>query len=347
MLDPLFLTCYTLFTDVAISNKRDEKIKLLKAKLDTDENFRKLFILMNDELKTTGISGKTVTKLKESKYDSDENVTYDLMTLYTNLVSRLWTGNTAKSYIQKYMAKMNESEKDMLLKIVSQSLKLGVTNTILSKQFPQWFSAFTLALAEDYEESVFQKNLKTYNYYISTKYDGLRTVIKVYDTDTATNTSNATNDTSNTSNTTNDTSNIVCISRNGNDKTSALSELIKEIKLQPKFKGYVIDCELVWLDPKLSRMDNFKYMNGLMNRKNFEITGQYKIYVFDLIPIEVFDNPNSKLNTKFTERISKFKDFKKSKHIEFIEFTKYTKDKFDKAVERAELEDLEGIVLRK
>ena len=343
--DIIFDICYKLFNDLKKTNIQVKKVELIKEAMLKDEEFCEFFIQINDDQQKTHISKTTVETLKNKnisdyqKYApkvSSDSTSFTIKYLYEMVCDESedrWSGNTAKYYIKKYILdhNLNNDESDILYNVISRIFHIGITITTLSKSLPEFFTKFNVAKTQKFDQSKFDKlNIKHPNmkWFISEKLDGDRlTVTHMSDND--------------------DKISILIRTRSGRN-ISILKALEDEIKTFTETIGYVLDGELSSGKYGYDRKENFKYITGLLSGKD-QITENFYFNVFDLLPIEVFNTPSSKLNTPFSERVSLLKQISKNKEFKFIKFvdqTVFTKDKMDLMQSEIAAKDGEGVILR-
>jgi ATP-dependent DNA ligase len=253
--------------DVLEQHKNDELLqRVLKATLDpyTQYYIRKIpEYNMKEEMKTLDWALDNLTQLS----------------------SRDKTGNEAIGHLKNILGRLEESDGEVIKRIIGKDLKCGVNVSTVNKVFGKGFiDKYPCMLAGAYNEKNF-KHIK-YPAIVQLKSDGMRANVIMHPSGT-----------------------VECRSRSG--KTIELhghfDETIKAIFYKKptlesldQFRGAVIDGELVVLDETGTKVLDRKTGNGILNKAvkgtiSREESNRVRMVAWDMIPLEDFKSLKCKI----------------------------------------------------
>ena len=256
----------TLCLKLSSTTKRTEKENILKEYKDNQLVKDILYFVFNPYI-TTGISSKKLQRMKTLTYDKSTP------TLYTNicdLINDLKEHNSGSDsdllVIRNFIETCPEYE-DLICKIVSKDLRLGIQSTTLNKIYGKNFvPTFDVMLAQRYFDDPEKLLPENVEFILTTKLDGVRCIC-MYESE----------------------SNIKFFSRQG-QSIEQLNQLRDEVKkyLHP---GYMYDGELLLNKSGLLSKDLY--------RETVKVTSSDKIKenivfnIFDMVDINAFKNGQS------------------------------------------------------
>lgn len=242
------------------------------------------------------VTTKSIEKRIGAANRNETLVYSDIFSLLDALTQRVVTGHDAIDAIEAY-AKQDESTRDIVYQIVEKNLKTRATETIINEIIPNCIPVFEVQLAEKYDEymeKVEKAKLKakkgkqpTYvfdlineDWYESVKLDGCRDLAIV------------------------DNAGICRFFSRSGKEFHTLGKVKQEIE-SFGLKNVVFDGEIC-----LRTADNTDDFQGVMKeiqRKDHTIENPL-YYFFDFMPLEVFLDPTSDKNEKFSKRLEKLRE---------------------------------------
>lgn len=261
-----------IMNDIKETNSRLEKEEILKGHKDNTE-LQEIFKFVYDPMVVTGISRKKIEKdLPISRANLEINS-------ITQLMKFIKLNNTGKYQvlieIKNYLENLDEEEREFVKNIVIKDLPIGISKTTLNKVYGKDFiKKYTVMLAGKYDKD---KTDLSKGFTISLKLDGNRVTVFNYE------------------------SGVKFFARSGKE-IEGLKELEKQFDRFPK--GMVYDGELLADNvDNLESKDLFNLTQTIVRKKG-EKSGVSMI-VFDMLPIEEFENGKSK--KVYSERLEDLK----------------------------------------
>ena len=150
---------------------------------NTDERFKKLLkFLLNNDI-TTGISAKKLERRKSFSDDIHEENSVQEITNLLSLLDYLKVNNTGRDadirVVHQYIQSQPEELHDFIEKVVTKSLKLGVTAKTVNAVYGEGFiPVFEVQLAKSIDKLDAEK-LKSLMGFITLKLDGHRTLAQI------------------------------------------------------------------------------------------------------------------------------------------------------------------------
>jgi len=246
--------------EISGSNAKKEFLQKMKDK----QEFKVLMKFMYDTMIVTGLSTKKMSK-DVSDIDTSE---YSLTTIF-NIMNYLENNNTGRdldvAIIKKYMQTKDEKYHDMINKIATKTLKLGLTASTLNKVYGKDFiKKHEIMLAKSYKDhSAKVKGV----FGITTKLDGMRiTAKKIGDS-------------------------VQFLTRQGKPM-EGLSEIKADILKAP---DGVYDGELLAKNIDNLKSDDLYRETMKVKSKDTDKKG-YDFNVFDYMSVQEFNNGKSKDN---------------------------------------------------
>jgi len=223
--------------------------------------------LLDDNV-VTGISGKKLNKTIEKDYDIQE------VDDFVGLIKHIKDCNTGKDIdireMQIFISNQPEEHKEFYSQMITKSLKLGCDSKSVNKAIPNLIPTWDVQLGSPYDKLKLKKDE---TFFLSQKLNGNR--CSFYKGK--------------------------LISRQGKEFTG-LQHIIDDITLcfGELAEKYFIDGELVRKNiDNVSDGENFRKGTGIINSDN-ENKEEIKFVIFDIFPIEEFDN--KEFESKYNER---------------------------------------------
>jgi len=265
---------YQIIKQLEATNSRNEKIAILESNLNNKLLKRVLNLALNPHIQFYQ------RKLPDpTEQDVCTTLDYALDQL-DPLINRTITGNQAKSWLADVLGYCDDSDNEVVARVVQKDLKCGVNSSTVNKVFPGLIPEFPVMLASAYDERLVKK-IK-YPAFVQTKMDGMRVAIIVR--------SGA----------------VEFRSRNGKEIIVENGTLHHELKLIANNVGedenVVLDGELLVVG-KDGKYLTRKEGNGILNKcakgtATEEEASRVRVVLWDFIPLEYFekgfwDNPYS------------------------------------------------------
>jgi len=268
-----------------------EQLKSISGKLDKENYLKQIgdpltkevLRFLNDSRITTGIASKKLNK----SLDCSMLQTIDFTNVpFENVLNFLETNNTGQdSYIasiQKYIATFDDKYKEMLQKIVTKSLKLGVSAKTLNKAYGDGFiPEFNLQLAHSYEKYKHRLVNGKEEFGLTIKYDGHRTATET-----------------NTQRLYSRTGKLILGVIDIESEMKTLDTVLQSI-LGHTYEPYMIDGELLIQSSTAPKTQWFNQTSEILSKNGVKTNISYKI--FDIISQDEFYNQKESHNN-FKER---------------------------------------------
>lgn len=244
------------------------KVDVLK-KYSDDTNFCKLLFYTLNPLLTYNLSEKTLHDFDKNIIKDVDDISFADIFECCEYLSRLRklddaTIREVKLFLYKYC---NDDEREVYIKILSKTLRLGVTAKTVNKVIPNLIPVWEVQQAFPIDKYPIKDDQE---FWLTEKLNGVRATF--YDGK--------------------------LIARSG-VPFSGLDHIIKEISWV-NVAGFVLDGELTLKNKgELSDNEAFRVTTGILNSKNVNKTGIW-FRIFDVIPIKDFEcnNPTTKYSTR-------------------------------------------------
>lgn len=257
----------------------------------------------------------------ENNYDMFHN-------MLNNLTTRAITGNAAIEFVENTLSLYTKEDQDILCKILDRNLKIGIGMESFNKVSDSVIDKFEVALAYNLDK-VKGVNPIDGTYFASTKLDGVRCIAIVNPVEQT----------------------VEFFSRQG--KLFTTLERLKSplLTLLKNYKDItVFDGELCIIDENGN--ENFSAAVQKVTKKDV-IAEDIKYCIFDIMPLEVFNNDGGKIfSERYNEYINLYNANKEDdavfKHImPLLQERITTQDQFDKWTNWVKDNGWEGFMLRK
>lgn len=298
------------------TNKTNDKLKVIEKYPD----LKQIFIYVNDNQITFGITSKAYKKFIKSKKSVPPRSYLHLYKLLDDLSNRNITGHTALSSVKNFILQFPQYE-DIILRVIDKNLKTKTNTKAINKVFPNLITVFDVALSEKYDKKRLKKNTK---YYISRKLDGLRCIC-FYE---------------------NYGKSIKFYSRAGNrfvDKNNncTLTKLYEPLrKVFNGLENVILDGEICVVDEH--GIEDFQSVIKQI-RKNVD---NPRYYIFDILDMDEFNNGKSL--TKFDERYARLQCFEnKDPAVKILEQVEMNNKNFEELKSKSVEKGWEGLMIKK
>lgn len=301
-------------------NGAKEKCGFIKAHTD-DEEFKKLLYYALNPLITYNISEKTASKLLGEKTDEQ----FQRLVFFNDIfgcceyLSRLRAMDDAtlrqvRLFLQNYC---NEDERKLYAKLLSKTLRLGVTSKTVNKIIPNLIPEWEVQQAFPIDKYPVESGTE---FWLTQKLNGARATFY----------------------------NGQLIARSGL-AYKGLEHIIQEL-YWVRGSGFVLDGELTLREKgNLSDNEAFRVATGIINSDDADKT-KICYTIFDMIPVQDFENETPKLNysrrrdvlDRFAEQLDK-----EFSPVRVLPVLYHGKDlsKIDSLLEQMVAEDKEGLML--
>lgn len=245
--------------------------------------------------------------------------------LLDDLASRKLTGNAARNAIVEHLKAMNEDDQDIFLRILDKQSKIGISDSLLTKIWPDLVSDFEVALAHKYADRKHKVDITKDNWLISRKCDGIRCVAFYRGGE------------------------VKFLSRQ-NKEFYTLANVAKDIMQFAKDTGmdnFVFDGEVCKVDANGN--EDFQGIQKEMRKKNHTIENPCYL-LFDVLTIDEFEgrtiSPN--FRDRYGDRLMLKIGFEsKYKTLKVLEQVHMTDESFIEWQQKAKNGNWEGLMLRK
>lgn len=297
----------------------NDKINLLK---ENSENvlLKDMLNVAYNPLITTNIAERKIGKNVKSFEDSPIEFNYDvkdasIFNLLEFVKSETCSGRDCDIYwIQEFLSNYDIEEQEILKQIITKKLSIGMSIKNINKAIPGFFTIISPMLAYDFSK---YSNLDR-KYYVTLKLDGYRLIVK------------------------NSEDGIKGYSRSGLEE-KYLNLFFQKLDLP---KGYYYDGELLVSNKDGSSIDKFRQTATILREKKETNPELISFNIFDMIPIEEFENEISTLKYKDRRKLME-ESIKNTEYQKLIPVLMHTKintellDYLEKVVESGE----EGLML--
>lgn len=259
----------------------NNKINILRAN-SNNETLRQLLKVAFDPNITTNIGAKKLAKSinLDTKKFSDINL---LMDFATNSTGK----DIDIKVIQNSLATFDSITSDILSKIITKTLSIGMNVKNINKAIPNLIPSFQPMLAYNIEKYL-GTGIEDNIYYATMKLDGNRCLIKVDDE-------------------------ITAYSRTGL-KEEYLNNFLSKLNLS---SGYYYDGELLPTGMNdCNSKEKYRKISELMRSKT-EKSEELCYHIFDMIPISEFDNGKS--NKTYKQRREILNTLSNTEHQQVVE----------------------------
>lgn len=256
-----------LVNELISSSGIKQKIDLLKNyKNDLDINYFLYFLY--DPFVTTGLKIKKIEKELPESAQSYNTLDCNFIDLLKKLEVNN-TGSYKENYLVRQFIDKHANFKDLIIKTVTKTLKLGVQASSINKALPNCCRTFDVMLAQKYFDDPDKLVPDGTEFILTTKLDGVRCVLI------------------------NEENNPKFFSRQG-QMFEGLIELEQEAKLLPT--GFVYDGELLLNKQGLESKDLYRETMKVVSADKEKLNVNFNI--FDMLPIEDFKNGYSEKPAK-------------------------------------------------
>ena len=240
--------------------------------------------------------------------------TYTLVLVLESLANKTYTGHTAISMVNSFVAN-NKKYEDIIYNILDKDLKTRAGASIINKAIPYLIPQFKVALAEAIDKL---PDFENEQWLGSRKLDGVRCIIRKEHDE------------------------ISAHSRAGNE-FETLQKVLDEVAKIPG--DFVLDGELCLMDSKGN--ESFQDVMSEIRRKNHTIKNP-KFIIFDYLSLEEFDTQVG--TTKLEDRYINLQgcDLESTNTLTLLEqYPIESEEEFQDMVKDAQQHGYEGIMVRK
>jgi len=310
------------------------KIAILQKVLDP---IKSLIKRIWDPDTTTGITADGIKKFEKDKKPYQHILMKDqtLIKILDSLTDRELTGDAAKATCVKF-ASLYEEHRDLLYGIFEKNPRVRLGSALILQALPGIFTIFKVALAKEFTEEQFKKQLKILGEnikpvaLISKKYDGVRTICIIQDGEPK------------------------FFSREKKEfkslatlKTDIMANIVKNLTPEELKEGIVFDGEIMAFDS--TGRENFKEtVSQIRQIDPAKKMPNPHYYVFDYMRLSVFEErvKGDILMDRINDLRDLFNECKRPKHVFITEQTPYDETNFAIWKKKATDEKWEGIMLR-
>ena len=285
-----------------------------------DEWFCKFIYYALNPMFTYNLSEKSLTELVtgiENYNTSNSHMFKDIFECCEYFAARRGIDTDTLALVQIYLyTQHQDQERDLYIKLLSKTLRLGVTAKTVNKIIPGLIPEWEVQQAFPIDKYPIKDGTE---FWLTQKLNGVRATY--YDGK--------------------------MIARSG-VPYRGLEHIIHAIEHSP-MDGYVLDGELTLMDKgTMSDNEAFRVATGILNSDNVNKTA-ICYTVFDVIPLEEFDNPKPSIPySKRRELLDIFSSFVKDDgclRILPVLYQGTDQSKIDTLLERMVAEDKEGLIL--